>query len=146
MSYIKYCRSCALRAQDQTKCMLTNLPIDPNEDFCSKHTQTIYKCAKCGSMLLQPFLIDGNTYCENCASQANTCNFCKNIQKDCAFQTDPSPTPQYIPQQIRRGNSIFQTNVPNPERIRQFCQGKCDCYDEQNFCMRQLGWCPRYSR
>jgi hypothetical protein len=104
------------------------------------------QCETCGRPTEQQVLCpDGDNWhilCPNCASQLNTCAFCKKVN-GCAFETDPSPLPKRVQKQFRQGNMITVTEVINPERVRQTCEKGCDCFDAKFGCMRQFYYCER---
>lgn len=106
----------------------------------------IMNCETCGRPIEQQFLCpDGDSWhilCGNCASQLNTCAFCKKVDV-CTFETDPSPLPKMVQKQIRQGPMISVTTEMNPERIRQTCEKGCDCFDANFGCMRQFHYCER---
>lgn len=142
-----YCNSCGLRTPNNF-CALTNMSIDPNNDYCSKYKSTLFFCDVCGAGILDPIveIKEDKTvrvFCAQCANQLTSCRFCKNSQ-DCKFENDPSPIPKIIPQTFRQGNSIIETQIKNPERIRQFCENKCPCYTPENGCLRQFNYCSNW--
>ena len=104
------------------------------------------QCETCGRPTEQQVLCpDGDTWhilCPNCASQLNSCAFCKKVNV-CTFETDPSPLPKMVQKQIRQGPMITVTTEMNPERIRQTCEKGCDCFDANFGCMRQFHYCER---
>ena len=104
------------------------------------------QCETCGRPTEQQVLCpDGDNWhilCPNCASQLNTCAFCKKVNV-CTFETDPSPLPKMVQKQIRQGPMISVTTEMNPERIRQTCEKGCDCFDANFGCMRQFHYCER---
>jgi hypothetical protein len=104
------------------------------------------QCETCGRPTEQQFLCpDGDSWhilCGDCASQLNTCSFCKKVNV-CTFETDPSPLPKMVQKQIRQGPMITVTAEMNPERIRQTCEKGCDCFDANFGCMRQFHYCER---
>ena len=106
----------------------------------------VVQCETCGRPTDQQFLCpDGDIWhilCPNCASQLNSCSFCKKVNT-CLFETDPSPLPKMIQKQIRQGPMISVTTEKNPERIRQTCEKGCDCFDPNFDCMRQFHYCER---
>ena len=104
----------------------------------------IMQCETCGRPTDQQVLCpDGDIWhilCPNCASQLNSCSFCKKVNT-CLFETDPSPLPKMIQKQIRQGPMISVTTEKNPEREKITCQNGCLCYLEEWGCMRQFHWC-----
>ena len=146
MEYIFHCNTCGLRDPSQNICLLHKHQVDPNEDFCSKHRQ-VYRCEHCGSITLSPIIeVDNDTihlWCMNCSQERNTCSFCvhNNI---CSFENDPSPLPKVVMKTMNQGNMYVQTQVRNPERIRETCQKNCECFDAENGCLRQNNYCTGY--
>lgn len=107
---------------------------------------SIMQCETCGRPTEQQFLCpDGDMWhilCPSCASQLNSCAFCKKSDA-CLFETDPSPLPKMIQKQYRQGNMVSVTTEMNPERIRQTCEKGCDCFSTDFGCMRQFHYCER---
>lgn len=120
--------------------------MDLDKDYCSKHQDELAQCSVCGAGTLTPvFTQDGTewrTLCEACSQRLATCAFCKQANI-CDFETNPSPLPKMIQQQIRQGNMITVGTIKNPDRIRQTCQNGCPCYDPNFECMRQFNYCER---
>ena len=106
----------------------------------------VVQCETCERPTDQQILCpDGDIWhilCPNCASQLNSCSFCKKVNT-CLFETDPSPLPKMRQKQIRQGPMISVTTEKNPERIRQTCEKGCDCFDPNFDCMRQFHYCER---
>ena len=106
----------------------------------------IMQCETCGRPTEHQFLCpDGDSWhilCGNCVSQLNTCTFCKKVNI-CAFETDPSPVPKMVQQQIRQGPMISVTTVKNPERVKITCEKGCNCFNAEFGCMRQFHYCER---
>lgn len=140
----KNCGSCALYRSNS--CALSGQRKD-KDDFCSQHRKHIYPCQVCGKEYIKGVLYswDNNNYieiCGHCHEAASTCVLCEHGQH-CAFEEDPSSIPKVIPQTIRQGNTIIQTTVKNPERIRKLCH-KCQCFDaEENSCNREFNHCGK---
>lgn len=105
---------------------------------------TVIQCETCGRPTeLQILCPDGDKWhilCPNCASQLNSCAFCKKANV-CTFETDPSPLPKMIQKQIRQGPMIQIATIKNPEREKITCQNGCFCYSEEFGCMREFNWC-----
>ena len=106
----------------------------------------IMQCETCGRPTDQQILCpDGDIWhilCPNCASQLNSCSFCKKVNT-CLFETDPSPLPKMIQKQIRQGPMISVTTEKNPARVDITCKKECDCFDPNFDCMRQFYYCER---
>ena len=142
-----YCKSCALLNPSQSYCQLNKRQVIPDKDYCSSHSNSLFYCEICNAPILNPILdiTNGEDYhilCSSCANQRSSCSFCaKNI--DCAFENDPSPTPKVIVKTMQQGNSYIQTQVMNPDRVRETCEKKCFCFDAKNGCLRQNNWCDK---
>ena len=104
----------------------------------------IMQCETCGRPTEQQVLCpDGDNWhilCPQCASQLNTCAFCKKVNT-CLFETDPSPLPKMVQKQFRQGPMISVTTEMNPERVKITCQNSCSCYNDEFGCMRQFAYC-----
>lgn len=145
---VNYCKTCGLLDPAQNVCRLYKVKMDPNEDFCGRHTKDVYTCEVCGAITLQPVydLEEGGSchlLCMNCATQRNTCLFCKN-NTECAFETDPSPLPKVIMKTIQQSNMVMQQQVLNPDRIEITCKKNCKCFDAENGCLRQNNSCGNH--
>lgn len=105
---------------------------------------TVVQCETCGRPTEQQVLCpDGDMWhilCPSCASQLNSCAFCKKADT-CSFETDPSPLPKMIQKQFRQGPMIQIATIKNPEREKITCQNGCFCYSEEFGCMREFNWC-----
>ena len=150
---LRKCKTCGFLDSASSKCRLTGRQKDPNADYCSEHNDSPYKCMRCGSIMLDPNIdiIDGEAYifCDRCFNEVLGCAGCENA-KECLFETDPSPLPKLVQQQIRQGNSIFTTTIRNPARMDITCV-KCGCYEHPTDpsklgqCLREQGWCSKYN-
>lgn len=145
VSYIHYCKTCGLRDPQANTCQLTGFQVNPYEDFCSKHQGNLEVCEICGQPILKP-IIDVSTngefhiICQSCAKERMSCTFCSKNGL-CSFENDPSPLPKVVMQTINKGNMVMQTQVPNPDRIRETCQKNCFCFDAEIGCLRQNNYC-----
>lgn len=142
----KLCKTCILGDKIKRVCGLSNVPIDPDKDFCSHHATSIEqmnKCEICGN----PILITGellaqddegnwHIYCRNCDRLLKTCQSCNKYQI-CAFETDPNPMPKVVVKTIQQGNAVMQAQVKNEERIKLFCHS-CACWDEECGCLKEF--------
>lgn len=142
---MKLCGNCALWQQNKGLCPIFNMQLEESETGCPAFKSTIEPCEICGKIFLTPGVIElegsePHIYCDNCASQIHNCPTCIH-STNCAFETDPSPIPPYIMQTVRKGNTLIQTQVRNPERIRQICQDKCPCFSTDFECLRQFNSC-----
>lgn len=153
--YVKFCSSCALR-QDNIQsptgsiCGISNVIVDPGSDYCSKHKDHLTICDVCGQATLELLQVykteEGNfvSMCGECAKQLGYCRTCVNGSK-CAFDEDTSSTPKVVAKQVKQGNSIFVTQVRNPDLVRQTCQKGCPCFSSNNSCLKQSAQtCPQY--
>jgi len=144
---INYCKTCGLRDLSQPLCRLFKHQINPEQDFCSRHTKSLMRCEICGTEILVPYIdisTEGEYHvlCNTCASERSTCRYCKK-NTECAFENDPSPLPKVVMKTMQQGNSYIQTQVINPDRIRETCEKKCSCFDAKNGCLRQNNWCDK---
>ena len=133
------CGQCALRSQDGDHCGLTGMTINPEEDFCSRGVESPHKCEICGHFIIgSSFLEQQNgvwhEFCGKCQQKMGTCHLCDHA-RNCKFEQDPSPIPKMVQKQIRQGNMVSITMVPNPDRIAALCAG-CPCYDKEVWCWR----------
>ena len=142
----KYCRTCGILDKQQNVCPLLRSQVDPDKDYCTKHTTELNQCELCGHPTLTPFYTrDGDNwhiFCQECIHKLNSCSFCKKVT-ECLFETDPSPIPKMIQRRIQQGPMVTVATVKNPERIRQTCMNGCPCYDSEFDCMRQFNYCER---
>lgn len=144
----KFCKTCAILNPNTLQCQLFGHPVDPEKDFCSKHTTELIQCEICKSGLpTDNAIIDmtneiPRTVCLRCFQLLGTCHFCKH-GNFCSFETGPSPLPKFITKQIRQGNAVITTQIKNPDRIRQTCQNGCPCFDSENECMKQFNTCGK---
>ena len=97
-------------------------------------------CANPNSAVLDT---EGRSYCQRCFAAMDTCGACIHGAK-CEFETNPSPLPKQVQKTIRQGNAVLQTFVKNPDRIRELCLYACPCFDEENGCGKEFGYCPNY--
>lgn len=146
---VKYCKSCALANLKLLKCRRFGHDINPNEDFCSKHANSIPTCAICGQeMLTENSILDFKNgehlriICQKCNELLSTCTLCRHGQS-CAYDDDPSPIPKLIQKQVRQGPMISVTQEINPERVAITCAKGCLCYDPENGCSRQYNTCGK---
>lgn len=146
---VNYCQTCGLLDPSQNICRISKLQMNPLEDFCSKHQPQLEHCEICGKLTLDTIIdvsIEGEFHflCADCASARNTCRFCfHNIL--CSFENDPSPLPKMVIKTINQGNMLMQTQVPNPDRIRETCQKNCKCFDAEIGCLRQNNYCGQHA-
>ena len=140
---MRYCQSCGFWVKESGKCRL-NSSSKSAKDFCSDHNYNPSVCALCHAYTLNPIIENGKYLCQKCAEAIETCAGCEASQH-CKFEEDPSPLPKIVQKQFRQGNSIFQTTVKNPDRIRELCH-TCKCWDTKlNDCGRNSNWCGQHS-
>lgn len=129
---IKYCNECLLSDKIKSICLLTNIPIELESDYCSQHKEQLLPCTICGRPMLSPgyyeYAPEGHLlhYCQSCHSLLNTCQVCSNV-RHCEFETNPDPMPKVVMQTIRQGNAVMQMQVKNEERVKKFCHS-CRCW------------------
>ena len=142
---VRKCKTCGLADQKILKCRRFGHDINPNEDFCSKHTYDTTQCCICGNIVLpQSSIIDDNrVFCGECYNRLDTCATCKS-SRTCKFETDPSTLPKMVQQQIRQGPMTTVTQIMNPERVAITCQNDCSCYDLEKGCLRHFNCCDKY--
>lgn len=94
----------------------------------------VVQCETCGRPTDQQILCpDGDIWhilCPNCASQLNSCSFCKKVNT-CLFETDPSPLPKMIQKQIRQESIIQIATIKNPDLEKITCQNGCFYYSDE---------------
>lgn len=134
------CKSCGWHAPPD-KCQLLKIIVKPEKDFCSHHRLTVPVCEICGRSAHKNGILDSSSgtfhlICRDCFSVFNTCQLC-DYTTECKFETDPSPLPKMVQQQIQRGPYQAVTTIMNPERVRITCQNGCNCFDPKNGCLRQ---------
>lgn len=105
------------------------------------------RCETCGGITERQVLCpDSNKWhvlCPNCASQVNSCAFCKQGGL-CDFETNPSKLPKAIQKQECQGSFFAVTTVKNPERIAITCKNGCKCYNEElEECMKEFNYCEK---
>ena len=144
------CGQCALMQHNGGICPVFKTAQPPEHPGCNYHTLELNPCALCGNHMPKgtqfiDVTIPGKTiiYCGNCKQHISHCPTCVN-GKECRFETDPSPLPKIVQQEIRQGNMISVTTVRNPERIRETCQNGCPCFDTEFGCSRQINYCGNY--
>lgn len=141
------CKECVLR--NGNNCLVARRMVeDLSSAACpwGRRADSIRTCEKCGQQF-ESLLIDmtSNTphfICEACLKSYNTCNSCSQ-QIFCGFSADQR-TPDYVMRQFRNGNQIIQTQIKNPDKIEIYCKG-CKCWNKDNeYCMKEWGYCKNY--
>ena len=141
----KRCESCGLLARETGQCRITGRNVDPAKDYCSSHNPNPAICESCGSLIINSYFTrdaQGNWHelCGNCVSNLNRCKFCE--FKGCVFDSDTTcELPKVVVQQIRQGNMIQTMQVKNPDRVRETCAVRCNCYDKEIGCRKEHGMC-----
>lgn len=142
----KYCKNCVLRDPKAPKCQLTGLEIQQGDMACARYVTHLDECGICGSKMPRGLLIDATNpadpfyICPQCEQKIGTCFTCEKAQQ-CSFESDPSTLPKVIPQTIRQGNAVMQTQIRNPERVKITCEKNCACYDKEIGCIREESQC-----
>ena len=144
------CGQCALMQQNGGMCPLFNQPMSPDELGCPAFASELFTCEICGQQVPTRGRIidvsdenDLHFFCASCKKHCNHCPSCVNAQ-NCSFETDPSPLPKTIQQQIRQGNMVQIMTVRNPSRIEITCKKGCPCFSEEFGCSRQNNSCGNY--
>ena len=161
---IHYCGTCGNRGtlrQGDDVCRLHSTAsrihfINLEKDYCSQHTEltksNIVQCELCSQYILLNTAIimidedkpDENiTICPNCYAKFGTCETCI-FKNGCLFETSSIPLPKMVMKTFRQDNTIIQTQVPNPDRIKETCMVGCGCWNEEYGCQRQYDLCASY--
>lgn len=145
--YPQKCNNCGYADWDTAKCRLLGIHIKPEDGLtCTQWKQELDICTICGRVIVSnPYLISSNgswsMVCGECVKQLNTCRNCQN-GSSCDFETNPSSLPKAVMKRFQQGNQIIQTQVKNPERIRQTCEKNCCCWDAKNrVCRKEYNYC-----
>ena len=147
----KTCKTCGILNPKLLKCQLFGHQVNPNIDFCSKHTTEVMTCEVCGMDMPKTNTIievrNGESIrilCERCLNAIGTCKMCKHGSQ-CLFETDPSPLPKVVEKIFRQGLMTTVTQIKNPERIDYCCkEKKCPCFSEEyNDCMENYNCCEK---
>lgn len=148
------CKNCVYVTSDAV-CALNHHAVNPEGQSCQCFTdkKSIYRCDICGNPTINPIIYQAEIYqddsvqkyiCSSCSSTSGTCDFCKQ-RFQCEFETNPSPLPKKVIKQIQRGPAVMQTEVMNPDRIKETCMKGCPCWDEkEQYCLRENRTCGRY--
>lgn len=143
------CKNCIYITSDAV-CVLSRRAVNPEGQGCQCFTdeKSINHCDICGNPITNPIIYQADSIqkciCSSCSSTSGTCKFCKQ-RFQCEFETNSSPLPKKVIKQIQRGPAIMQTEVMNPDRIKETCMKGCSCWDEkEQYCLRENGTCRRY--
>lgn len=152
MMRYKTCGECAFRAVANGGCPIANAHRSETDPACDVFATEIIFCECCGS----PVFTKANTIidmtddvkpkirCATCQKGLGTCTTCASSDY-CDFASNPSaPMPQMVMKQFRKGNTIVQTEVANPNRVAETCVKNCKCYDPEVGCCRTEGMCGRW--
>lgn len=161
---IKYCATCGNRVPTNTQqdaCVFhstanhIHIIHNPEEEYCYAYTDTP-KMESCDICQANVNRTDGiiiydedkvEIFCATCYTHLNTCKTCGD-SRSCDFITNPIPIPQQVMKTFKRGNSVIQTMIQNPDRIAETCEKNCKCWDhEHSYCRKEVDdWCPHYNR
>lgn len=143
------CKNCIYMASDAI-CVLVHRSVNPEGQGCQCFTDktNISHCDICGKEIINYTIYQADSaqkyICSSCASTSGTCNLCKQ-RFQCEFETNSSPLPKKVIKQVQRGPAIMQTEVMNPDRIKETCAKGCPCWDEEEqYCFRKDKTCGRY--
>ena len=149
MAHTKTCGQCVLMQHNGGICPVFKTPLPHDNPGCIYHTLEINPCALCGNHMTKTnqFIDVTDTeniisYCGSCKQHINHCPTCSK-SKECLFETDPSPLPKIVQQEIRQGNMIQVMTVKNPERVKITCSA-CPCYYDNSNCHRDFNFCQNY--
>ena len=149
---MRNCGSCALRSLTRDhSCPVFQETFRDDEPGCPRYKSDLINCDMCGNPIIGTETIFLNTqdqsqkriYCEQCSSLVGKCPTCR-FQRVCDFETNPSPLPKTIQQQIRQGNAVMMTEIRNPERVAATCEKNCSCFDKEFGCMKQNDFCMKW--
>ncbi len=135
------CRTCALSEKQQSICLFYGTSIDLDNDYCSRHSNTVLSCDACGRTIVKEnsvIHIEDEDYllCSQCHNMSKTCAVCGNYSV-CPFEQDTeNPMPKTVTKTIRNGTMVMQTEIPNLERIEALCP-KCKCWMAGLGCMKK---------
>ena len=145
----KSCFNCGYRSLNPQQCPLIGYAYtEDRNQYCPYWVSEVPYCDICKG--ITPNYAFTKTkddswikICPACAQKSGTCGLCSH-GGTCDFETNASTVPKVIQKQIRQGNQIMVTTVPNPERIRVTCQENCECFSEEFGCLRENGTCGKY--
>lgn len=141
------CDDCAIKSIHNGGCPIFQADMS-GKDGCPYFAGDLHLCEICGRPILGSAILDQDEgggwheICHNCMT-ANLCQICCN--QYCAFEQDQScQEPPYVMAQMRQGNAIMQTQVPNPKRVEATCRKGCPCFNEDGldngtYCIRRSG-------
>lgn len=140
------CKNCAYlftKPKLNPICALNRHSVNPEGQRCQCFIDktNINHCDICGEEIINYTIYQTDSIqkyiCSSCASASGTCNLCKQCSQ-CEFETNSSPLPKKVIKQIQRGPAIMQTEVMNPDRIKETCMKGCPCWDEkEQYCLKE---------
>lgn len=143
------CGRCGLPGLNGGVCPVFQKPMERDEPGCPLFQTDVTLCELCDQPVIPTanailYLTEGgyHSLCGGCVQKVNTCVGCKK-SASCAFENDPRPD-KYVLRTVRQGNTQIQTQVLNPEIVRDTCQNGCGCFSEEFGCSRQMNWCANY--
>ena len=145
------CKNCAYRTLNPQTCPVIGFPYETDKSkVCPYWTNELPQCDVCGQLDPNYFIRETSegTYiriCKTCQSKSGTCGGCLKSTV-CDFETNPSPIPKAVEKRIQQGNQIMITQVMNPLRIDETCRKNCECFSEENGCLRKYNNCDKYER
>ena len=147
----KNCGRCSLPGLNGGVCPVFQKPMEWDESGCPIFQTDVTLCELCGQPVIPTanailYLTEGgyHSLCGGCSKKISTCVGCQK-SASCAFENDPSPIPKYIQRQFQQGKQVVIATVKNEERVKMFCEGKCQCFEEINKkCCREENWCANY--
>lgn len=144
------CGQCALWQPDTQICRLSK-QARTSENSCPEGTTLMYKCDLCGREVLPRYAIidiglDHKTHiiCSICNENYYNCITCAQSSM-CDFESNPIDLPKQISKEMKTEQGYFVTSIRNPSRIEKTCKVNCDCFDEENGCLRQINYCKNHS-
>ena len=143
---LKSCHNCIYAVRADSTCARLQTSVDLQRDVCPFYASVPHVCSICHRTgRVEDLLIDAKTnqlICAECLAAASTCKLCAH-NSSCDFETNPSPLPKVIVQNIRQGNMTMQTQIRNPERVKITCAAGCKCYINGD-CARQVHSCGNH--
>lgn len=142
------CGNCVLHQRNQGNCPILKQTIPADKPACPIFVREVFVCDICGNEFIQTPIIVMNEdtpkiLCPDCGNNISGCRTCKE-RNSCLFETDPSPLPKMVMQQIRQGNMVMQTQTKNPARIDTTCKKGCSCFSQDFGCLKEWGFCEKH--
>ena len=148
--YQPNCGECDHRAPEGL-CKVFKVPVSADRVACPAQLtkNSSFTCEFCGrkvpSREMTIFSEEGTIRyaCPACAEHSGHCTLC--AQRECSFESDPSPLPKIVQKRIQQGPMTSITQIKNPDRIAVTCAKGCPCYcAEDNACNRESNTCGNY--